>query len=110
MPVSNAQLFLHRHENVQWQNSPCSCRGIQQKECVQGLPGAVNSNDFADHRAAYKLAKVLMMQRRGSSCFDDDFYRSRSHDLPDWPPAQLWGHFVHDGQFEGRPFRCVLQQ
>ncbi len=72
---------------------------------LQGVPGAINSNDYADHRASYRLAKVLVMQLRGSACFDFEYYRSRSRDLSSWPQPQLWDHFVQDGQFEGRSFR-----
>ena len=72
---------------------------------LQGVPGAINSNDYATHRASYRLAKVLVMRLRGSACFDFEYYRSRSRDLSSWPHAQLWDHFVQDGQFEGRSFR-----
>ncbi|KAK9787128.1 hypothetical protein WJX73_004056 [Symbiochloris irregularis] len=72
----------------------------------QGETGSVNSNDYSDKRSFYRLGKMLIMSRRGSRCFDAPFYRQRSHDLPAaWPESSLWIHFVHDGQFEGRPFR-----
>ena len=78
---------------------------LTQRMTFQGVPGAINSNDYATHRASYRLAKVLVMRLRGSACFDFEYYRSRSRDLSSWPHAQLWDHFVQDGQFEGRSFR-----
>lgn len=76
--------------------------------CEQGQVGAVNSNDYKGlKRSSYRLGKMLTMAKRGSRCFDFAFYAAKSHDLPAaWPQNQLWTHFVHDGQFEGRPFRC----
>lgn len=41
----------------------------------------------------------------GPACFDAAFYAARNTDLPPLTPADLWEHFVHDGQFEARPFR-----
>lgn len=78
---------------------------VVQQMALQGVPGAINSNDYATHRASYRLAKVLVMRLRGSACFDFEYYRSRSRDLSSWPQPQLWDHFVQDGQFEGRSFR-----
>lgn len=73
----------------------------------QGAPGAATSNLYARNRMAYKLGKALTMALRGSACFDFQEYRERSRDLPaNLPDDKLWEHFVHDGQFEGRHFRC----
>ena len=53
-----------------------------------------------------KLPLVAMMHERGSSCFDFDYYRSLNTDLQQYATDdQLWGHFLHFGQFERRPFR-----
>jgi len=49
------------------------------------------------------------MLLRGPSCFDFDFYRSKNADLAVLTDKdKLWQHFVKDGQFEGRTFRCSL--
>ena len=46
------------------------------------------------------------MLMRGPACFDFDLYRARSADLAALADQDaLWGHFVRDGQFEGRVFR-----
>lgn len=74
---------------------------------MQGEVGAVNTNDYKDKRSFYRLSKMLSMWRRGPRCFDFPFYTSRSKDLPPLPNDALWRHFVYDGQFEGRPFRCA---
>lgn len=50
-------------------------------------------------------AKLLEMRTVGSACFDAAYYSARNTDLPPLAPADLWEHFVHDGQFEARPFR-----
>ena len=72
---------------------------------TQGQAGIVNSNDYIQRRSAYRMAKAIVMERRGGRCFDFPFYRARSKDLPPLAEPQLWQHFVKDGQFEGRPFR-----
>ena len=95
---------------MHWQGLDCAPRNhllfnSRHSVASQGVPGAINSNDYATHRASYRLAKVLVMRLRGSACFDFEYYRSRSRDLSSWPQAQLWDHFVQDGQFEGRSFR-----
>jgi hypothetical protein len=75
---------------------------------AQGPAGDITGNDYAAHTAAYKLPRALAMQRRGRACFDHEFYRNRSRDLPrDWEATQLWDHFVENGHFEGRTFRYV---
>ena len=74
---------------------------------TQGQAGIVNSNDYIQRRSAYRMAKAIVMERRGGRCFDFPFYRARSKDLPPLAEPQLWQHFVKDGQFEGRPFRWV---
>ena len=68
----------------------------------------MNSNEYTDRKAAFRLAKAMLMERRGGRCFDFPFYRARSKDLPPLPEPDLWQHFVKHGQFEGRPFRCNL--
>ena len=75
---------------------------------AQGPAGDITGNDYAAHTAAYKLPRALAMQRRGRACFDHEFYRNRSRDLPrDWEATQLWDHFVENGHFEGRTFRYL---
>ena len=54
-----------------------------------------------------KLPLVAMMHERGPACFDFEYYRSLNTDLQQYATdEQLWGHFLHFGQFERRPFRC----
>ena len=73
---------------------------------MQGSPTAAVTNVYEQNRMAYKLGKAITMALRGSACFDFQLYRERSHDLSaEIPDEKLWEHFVHDGQFEGRPFR-----
>lgn len=53
-----------------------------------------------------KQPLVAMMHERGPSCFDLTYYRSLNTDLQQYATDdQLWGHFLHFGQFERRPFR-----
>lgn len=53
-----------------------------------------------------KLPLVAMMHERGPACFDFAYYRSLNTDLGQLATDdQLWGHFLHFGQFERRPFR-----
>jgi hypothetical protein len=53
-----------------------------------------------------KLPLVAMMHERGPSCFDFAYYRSLNTDMQQYATDdQLWGHFLHFGQFERRPFR-----
>lgn len=47
----------------------------------------------------------MEMSLVGVSCFDAPYYKSHNPALPPMDPTQLWEHFVHDGQFEARPFR-----
>eukprot|EP00884_Botryococcus_braunii_P001513 jgi/Botrbrau1/11362/Bobra.0038s0111.2 len=68
-------------------------------------PGIVNSNNYLAEKFVLRLPRMLMMVMRGRSCFDFKFYQKRSRDLQGLPREKLWPHFVHDGQFEGRPFR-----
>jgi hypothetical protein len=73
---------------------------------LQGASGAASQNVYDERRASFRLGKALTMAMRGSACFDFQEYRARSHDLPPGTSDEdLWTHFVHDGQFEGRPFR-----
>ena len=54
-----------------------------------------------------KLPLVAMMHERGPACFDFAYYRSLNTDLQQYATdVQLWGQFLHFGQFERRPFRC----
>ena len=49
------------------------------------------------------------MQVRGRRCFDYDYFRAMSPDLPaSWPEDHLWTMFVSTYQFEGRPYRWGL--
>ena len=83
--------------------------GMQAWFCLphpQGAAGAADVNTYHEDRMGFRLGKALTMAMRGSACFDFPEYRARSRDLPpDIPDAGLWDHFIHDGQFEGRPFR-----
>ena len=85
-----------------------ACTGYH-SHCLQGEPGAVASNEYSTEnsgkKSAYRLAKAMLMERRGGRCFDFSFYRARSKDLPPLSEPDLWQHFVRYGQFEGRPFR-----
>ena len=73
----------------------------------QGAPGTVNANDYDLFRERYRLGKVFTMQQRGSTCFDFDYYRANSPDLPSALDAEVWRHFLEHGQFEGRLFRSA---
>ncbi|CAL8467738.1 g7276 [Coccomyxa elongata] len=68
--------------------------------------GAANVNVYATKRMSFRLGRAITMQLRGTSCFDYNLYRTKSRDLPaTLTDEQIWDHFVHDGQFEGRAFR-----
>ena len=75
---------------------------------LQGAPGTVNANDYDLFRERYRLGKVFTMQQRGSTCFDFDYYRAHSPDLPSALDAEVWRHFLEHGQFEGRLFRSAV--
>lgn len=50
--------------------------------------------------------QVAAMQQRGPKCFDFAYYRSLNTDLQHYATEDaLWGHFLHFGQFQRRPFR-----
>lgn len=75
---------------------------------IQVADGEANINVFDQNRIIFRLGRAMTMELRGSSCFDFAMYRERSQDLPpNMSDEQIWDHFVHDGQFEGRPFRCL---
>lgn len=76
---------------------------------AQVAEGAANENVYDKKRMSFRLGRAITMMLRGNSCFDFTLYRARSRDLPgDRTDEQTWDHFVHDGQFEGRPFRCCM--
>ncbi|CAL8468255.1 g7794 [Coccomyxa elongata] len=53
-----------------------------------------------------RLPQVAAMQQRGPKCFDFAYYRSLNTDLQHYATEDaLWGHFLHFGQFQRRPFR-----
>jgi hypothetical protein len=59
---------------------------------------------------AEKLAKTLAAAAQPSNCFDCPYYLQKNPDLPqDFDNLTCFQHFVNNGQFEGRPFRCALQ-
>lgn len=67
----------------------------------------VNTNAYKDKKSRYRLSKAITMLIRGPACFDFDLYLSKSADLAAMTDREeLWEHFVRDGQFEGRVFRC----
>lgn len=54
----------------------------------------------------WDLVQVAAMQQRGPNCFDFAYYRSLNADLQHHASEDaLWGHFLHFGQFQRRPFR-----
>ena len=76
---------------------------------LQDGEGGVNTNLYNDRKSSYRLSKAISMLIRGPSCFDFNFYRSKSADLAVLTDEdKLWQHFVRNGQFEGRVFRCIL--
>ncbi len=78
---------------------------------LQVAEGAANANVYDKKRMSFRLGRAITMLLRGNSCFDFNLYRARSRDLPGtMTDEQIWDHFVHDGQFEGRPFRCCVAQ
>lgn len=74
------------------------------------------TNQFIEKPEEYKAPLVAMMKARSPQCFDHGFYRDANWDLnkdlskdqsKPIPDEQLWHHFIHSGQFEARPHRCV---
>lgn len=67
----------------------------------------VASNEYSAKREHLRRIKIISMRERGPRCFDFDYYHKRNPDLPvpPWTAANLWEHFVKDGQHEGRVFR-----
>ena len=73
---------------------------------MQGEIGDINSNLYAASPTQFNLGRVLEMQVRGRQCFDYDYFREKSPDLPmEWTEDHLWAMFVSTYQFEGRPYR-----
>lgn len=73
---------------------------------LQVAEGAANANVYATKRMSFRLGRAITMLLRGNYCFDYTLYRAKSRDLPaTLTDEQIWEHFVHDGQFEGRSFR-----
>ena len=92
------------HASCDALNKPCSyirCNVTMQSAGDSELLSAV----FPDIDEV-KLPLVAMMHERGPACFDFEYYRSLNTDLQQYATdEQLWGHFLHFGQFERRPFR-----
>eukprot|EP01023_Acetabularia_acetabulum_P067271 TRINITY_DN9240_c0_g1_i4.p1 TRINITY_DN9240_c0_g1~~TRINITY_DN9240_c0_g1_i4.p1 ORF type:complete len:416 (-),score=42.65 TRINITY_DN9240_c0_g1_i4:643-1866(-) len=66
---------------------------------------AISTNEWTDDPAAVKVPLILALERRGSECFDVDFYRTVNWDLPDWTDDMFFTHFSQAGQFEGRKYK-----
>ena len=91
---------------------PCNAlsEACSDMECIVALQSAGDSEllsaVFPDIDEV-KLPLVAIMHERGPACFDFAYYRSLNTDLQQYATdEQLWGHFLHFGQFERRPFRC----
>jgi hypothetical protein len=66
----------------------------------------VSTNLWTEKAPQLKAPKIAYMRAWGPSCFDHEFYRTKSKDLLNIrDPGQLWNHFVTLGQFEGRHWR-----
>lgn len=55
------------------------------------------------------------LNARGPGCFDTEFYNTENVDLHDkamegqgFDAGQAYHHFLHNGQFEGRHYRCWI--
>jgi len=65
------------------------------------------TNQFIEKPEEFKAPYVTMMKARSPQCFDHGFYRDANWDFQGWTDEQLWHNFIHSGQFEARPHRCV---
>eukprot|EP01025_Chloroclados_australasicus_P067784 TRINITY_DN939_c1_g1_i1.p2 TRINITY_DN939_c1_g1~~TRINITY_DN939_c1_g1_i1.p2 ORF type:complete len:416 (-),score=23.99 TRINITY_DN939_c1_g1_i1:2601-3848(-) len=66
-------------------------------------------NEWTSNPAVFKIPHILAMERRGSGCFDLQYYKDNNQDLPSWDDDRLFEHFVQMGQFEGRLYRFTCE-
>lgn len=70
----------------------------------------INVNSYNSSPMRFRLAKALQMQLRGKACFDFEYYRHHSPDIPTIESNNaLWDKFVEAEQFTGRKFRWLPQ-
>jgi hypothetical protein len=73
---------------------------------AQGRP-EVHKNKFVTKSASFKLPMVLALAAKGIQCFDCPYYAASNGDIPrSFDCLALFDHYINNGQFEGRPFRC----
>lgn len=69
----------------------------------------MHKNKFVTNSASFKLPMVLALAAKGVECFDCPFYAASNGDIPpSFNCLALFDHYINNGQFEGRPFRCGL--
>lgn len=67
------------------------------------------ANDYVTNTAQYHLPLVVTAALQGLQCFDCDYYRQASQDLPaEFTCNQMFEHYINNGQFEGRAYRCDI--
>lgn len=63
-------------------------------------------NDYVTNSEEYRLQGAIMALMQGIQCFDCEYYREASQDLPpEFTCDQLFQHYINHGQFEGRSYR-----
>jgi hypothetical protein len=84
-------------------NKNLTCLQLEQK-----VPD-IHQNRYVTSGAEFKLPSVLAAAAQGIECFDCEFYRLSNSDFPPgFTCQQLFDHYINNGQFEGRSYRCLL--
>lgn len=88
-----------------WYNSQALRIALLQ-ESPKGLD--VKSNQWQANPWPIKHQRIAYLQSRGPGCFDHRYYLDKNVDLQVLKTLlEVWDHFVHLGQFEGRSHRYV---
>ena len=106
-------MLLHRPCVIQAQSLSCSCH--PPLDC-HTQPFSPCENARAPHTSDSAVCRFscIDLNARGPGCFDDVFYNTENVDLHEkveagvgFDAGQAWHHFMHNGQFEGRHYRCT---
>lgn len=71
----------------------------------------MHRNVYDTDAARFRLPFVLSAAAIGPACFDCEYYAAANPDIPTAFDCEgLFDHFINNGQFEGRDFKCGPRQ